>query len=33
MVEVVSRVDDIFDAIARWQGPVVDKWLTPPPSP
>ena len=33
MVEVVSRVDEIFDAIARWQGPRVDKWLAPPPKP
>jgi uncharacterized protein (TIGR00730 family) len=33
MVEVVSRVDEIFDAIARWRGPVVDRWLTPPPTP
>ena len=31
MVEVVARVDDIFDAIARWQGPPVSKWLTPQP--
>jgi uncharacterized protein (TIGR00730 family) len=33
MVEVVERVDDVFDALARWQGPPVSKWLTPPPSP
>jgi len=31
MVEVVARVDEIFDAIARWQGPPVSKWLTPAP--
>ena len=31
MVEIVSRVDEIFDAIARWQGPPVSKWLTPAP--
>ena len=33
MVEIVSRVDEIFDAIARWQAPPVSKWLTPPPTP
>ena len=33
MVEVVSQVDEIFDAIARWQAPPVSKWLAPPPTP
>ncbi len=33
MVEIVTRVDDVFDAIARWQGPPVHKWLAPPPAP
>lgn len=33
MVEVVVRVDDIFDAVARWQAPPVSTWLTPPPTP
>ena len=33
MVEIVSRVDEIFDAISRWQAPPVSKWLTPPPTP
>jgi len=33
MVEIVSRVDGIFEAIARWQAPPVAKWLAPPPSP
>ena len=33
MVEVVSDVDEIFDAIERWQAPPVSKWLTPRPTP
>ena len=33
MVEVVSSVDEIFDAIERWQAPPVSKWLTPRPAP
>ena len=33
MIEVVDRVDDVFDAIARWQAPPVAKWLAPPPAP
>jgi hypothetical protein len=33
MVEVVPRVGDIFDALARWYGPPVSKWLAPPPAP
>jgi len=33
MVEVVSSVEEIFDAIARWQAPPVSKWLTPRPAP
>jgi uncharacterized protein (TIGR00730 family) len=33
MVEIVSRVEDIFDALQRWQAPPVSKWLAPPPSP
>ena len=33
MVEIVSRVDEIFDALQRWQAPPVSKWLVPPPSP
>jgi uncharacterized protein (TIGR00730 family) len=33
MVEVVERVDEIFDAIARWQAPPVARWLVPPPTP
>ncbi|MFO1302966.1 MAG: TIGR00730 family Rossman fold protein [Burkholderiales bacterium] len=33
MVEIVTRVHDVFDAIARWQGPPVSKWLAPPPAP
>jgi uncharacterized protein (TIGR00730 family) len=31
MVEIASRVDEIFDAIARWQAPPVSRWLTPTP--
>ena len=31
MVEVVTRVDGIFDAIARWQAPPIAKWLAPAP--
>ena len=27
MVEVVTSVDDIFPALARWQAPPVSKWL------
>lgn len=27
MVEVVTRVDDIFPALARWQAPPISKWL------
>lgn len=27
MVEVVTTVDDIFAALARWQAPPVSKWL------
>jgi len=33
MVEVVSSVEEIFDAIDRWQAPPVSKWLTPRPAP
>jgi uncharacterized protein (TIGR00730 family) len=33
MIEVVERVEDIFDALARWRGPPVSKWLAPPPAP
>lgn len=33
MVEIVSRVDEIFDALRRWQAPPVSKWQAPPPSP
>jgi uncharacterized protein (TIGR00730 family) len=33
MVEIVSRVDDVFDALERWQAPPISKWLAPPPSP
>jgi len=33
MVEVVSRVEAIFDALERWQAPPISKWLSPPPSP
>ena len=33
MVEVVSQVDEIFDAVARWQAPPVSKWLVPTPAP
>ena len=33
MVQIVTHVDDVFDAIARWQGPPLSKWLAPPPSP
>lgn len=34
MVEVVADVDAVFDAIARWRGPSVSKWLaSPPPEP
>ena len=33
MMEVVSSVDEIFDAIERWQAPPVSKWLTPRPAP
>ena len=33
MVEVVPCVDEVFDAIARWQAPPVSKWLSPPPKP
>jgi hypothetical protein len=33
MVEVVPRVDDVFDALSRWHAPPVSKWLAPPPAP
>jgi uncharacterized protein (TIGR00730 family) len=33
MIEVVERVEDIFDALVRWRGPPGSKWLTPPPAP
>ena len=33
MVEIASRVEDIFHALQRWQAPPVSKWLAPPPSP
>ncbi|MFO1302492.1 MAG: TIGR00730 family Rossman fold protein [Burkholderiales bacterium] len=33
MVAIVPRAEDVFDAIARWQGPPVSKWLAPPPTP
>ena len=33
MVEIVSEVDEIFEAFARWQAPPVSKWLAPPPTP
>ncbi|MFI4924268.1 MAG: LOG family protein, partial [Vicinamibacteria bacterium] len=34
MLEVVTSVDDVFDALARWQAPSIAKWLVePPPKP
>jgi uncharacterized protein (TIGR00730 family) len=33
MIEVVSRVEDIFEALARWRGPPASKWLAPAPAP
>ena len=33
MVEIVTRVADVFPAIERWRGPPVSKWLAPPPAP
>ncbi|MCC6193443.1 MAG: TIGR00730 family Rossman fold protein [Burkholderiales bacterium] len=34
MIEVVTRVTDLFDALARWHGPPAGNWLVdPPPKP